>query len=258
LRREHRCGSASSMPTLVDGDTTLYYEEHGTGYPVLLLAPGGMRSSIAWWERAPFHPVRELSTQYRVIAMDQRNAGRSRAPVTATDGWHTYVADHVSLLDHLGIQRCHVLGACIGAAFALRLIATAPARVSAAVLLQPIGLSNDNRAAFHAIFDSWGEELTSSRPELTTDAIAGLRANLYDGEFVFSVSRADVRRCPAPLLVLRGSDIYHPAEISEEVARLAPRAEFVTTWKEGPAVAAAVVRVREFLAANSPPDTAGK
>ena len=34
------------MPTFKRGDVTLYYEEFGSGYPILLFAPGGMRSSM--------------------------------------------------------------------------------------------------------------------------------------------------------------------------------------------------------------------
>jgi pimeloyl-ACP methyl ester carboxylesterase len=240
------------MPNLTRGDTTIHYEVHGSGYPILLFAPGGMRSSIPWWERSPFHPVRELAGRHSLIAIDQRNAGQSRAPVNASDGWHTYAADHLALLDHLGIERCHLLGGCIGGAFALRLIADAPARVSAAVLQQPIGLGGDNRAAFHGLFDSWAEELVQGRPDVTQDALAGLKANLYGGDFVFSVSRSDVRRCPVPLLVLRGNDIYHPSETSEEIARTAPRAELVSSWKEGDDLVQAVARVRAFLATNAP------
>ena len=39
-----------------------------------------------------------LSPHFRVIAMDQRNAGASRAPVSADDGWHTYTRDQLALL----------------------------------------------------------------------------------------------------------------------------------------------------------------
>jgi pimeloyl-ACP methyl ester carboxylesterase len=241
-----------AMPTFTCEETEIHYEVHGDGYPVVLFAPGGMRSSIPYWDRSPFHPVRELRGQFRVVAIDQRNAGQSRAPVSAKDGWHTYAADHLALLDHLGIDRCHLLGACIGGSFSLRLIATAPERVTAAVLLQPIGLGGDNRHVFHALLDGWAEELVRDRPDLTPEAFAGLRSNLYGGDFVFSVSRDDVRRCPAPLLVLRGNDVYHPAETSEEIARIAPRAELVASWKDGPDVRLAVARVLAFLAEHTP------
>ena len=239
------------MATFTRGETSIHYEEHGSGHPVLLFAPGGMRSSIEFWNRMPFHPVRELAGSFRVVAMDQRNAGQSRAPVSAADGWRTYTSDHVALLDHLGVERCHLLGGCIGGAFALSLVVAAPSRVTAAVLQQPIGLA-DNRAAFHELFDGWAGDLVRSRPDVTPDALAGLRANLYDGDFVFSASRDDVRKAPVPLLVLRGNDLYHPAEISEEIARFAPRGELVASWKEGDALVRAVARVKAFFAEHAP------
>ncbi len=92
------------MATFKRGDITLYFEEFGSGYPILLFAPGGMRSSIEFWHQSPFDPTVELAKDFRVIAMDQRNAGQSRAPISASDGWETYAEDHVALLDHLGIK----------------------------------------------------------------------------------------------------------------------------------------------------------
>ena len=242
------------MPTFVRGDTSIHYEVYGTGHPVLLLAPGGMRSSIPFWDRAPFHPVQELAGQFQVIAMDQRNAGQSVAPVSASDGWPSYTSDHIALLDHLGIATCHVLGGCIGGAFCLALVAAAPGRITAAVLQQPIGLGEDNRAAFHKMFDAWAEELVQVRPDVTPEALAGLKTNLYDGDFVFSVSRNEVRTARAPLLILRGNDLYHPAETSEEIVRLAPRAELVANWKQGNDLVRAVSRVKSFLATHAPED----
>ena len=75
---------------------------------------------------------------------------------------------------------------------------------------------------------------------------------MYDGEFVFSVSRASVADCPAPLLVLRGNDVYHPSSISEEIVRLAPRAELVHDWKTGDDLPLAVAHVRRFLSEHTP------
>jgi len=240
------------VPTFVRGDTSIHYEVYGTGHPVLLLAPGGLRSSIPFWDLAPFHPVRELAGLFQVIAMDQRNAGQSRAPVSAADGWQSYTSDHVALLDHLGIESCHLLGGCIGGAFSLSLVAAVPARITAAVLQQPIGLAGDNRDAFCKMFDAWAEELLKARPDVTAEALAEFRTNLFAGEFVFSVSRDEVRTAGAPLLVLRGNDLYHPSETSEEIARIAPRAELVSSWKEGADLHRAVSRVKSFLAEHTP------
>ena len=88
------------MPTFEQGSVALYYEVSGEGFPVLLFAPGGMRSAIDFWA-GEWNPIDALAPHFQVIAMDQRNAGKSRAPITASDGWHSYAEDHVALLDHL-------------------------------------------------------------------------------------------------------------------------------------------------------------
>ena len=91
-------------------DVSIYYEDSGAELPaVLLIAPGGMKSAIGFWNNTPWDPRIHLEGRYRVIAMDQRNAGNSTAPVTAADGWHTYTADQLGLMDHLGIDRRSVL-----------------------------------------------------------------------------------------------------------------------------------------------------
>lgn len=242
----------SRMPTLRRGELRIEYEVHGSGYPLLLLAPGGMRSATAIWSRAPFHPIQEFARHYRVITMDQRNAGASRAPITAADGWHSYTDDQLALLDELQVERCHLLGGCIGGAFALSLIARAPERVSAAVLQQPIGYSGSNREVFYELFDGWVAELEQTRADIPRDALPPFRSRLYDGEFVFSVSREAVAACAVPLLVLRGNDVYHPSQISEEIVRLAPRAELVHDWKTGDDLPLAVAHVRRFLSEHTP------
>ena len=84
------------------------------------------------------------------------------------------------------------------------------------------------------------------------EALAGLKANLYSGDFAFSVSRDEVKTAGAPLLILRGNDLHHPAETSEEIARVAPRAELVASWKEGSDLVRAVSSVKLFLAAHTP------
>jgi pimeloyl-ACP methyl ester carboxylesterase len=240
------------MPMFERGDVHLFYEEHGEGHPVLLFAPGGMRSRIEAWAQAPWNPLEELADSFRVIAMDQRNAGRSRAPVREGDGWATYTADHVALLDHLGVERCHVLGGCIGGSYCLGLMQAAPARVTAAVLQQPIGLGPDNRAAFHAMFDSWADELRAKREDVPDAAWASFRERMYGDDFVFNVSRDFVSKCAIPMLVLMGNDLYHPSETSREIVELAPNAELVEHWKDPETVGPAVARVRDFFQAHTP------
>ncbi|MYE12269.1 MAG: alpha/beta hydrolase [Gammaproteobacteria bacterium] len=231
-------------------DITLYYEDHGAGFPVLLFAPGGMRSAATFWEGSQFNPIVELSTRFRVIAMDQRNAGRSRAPVSADDGWHTYTADHIALLDHLGVERTHLLGGCIGGPYCLGLIQAAPERVASAVLQQSIGFE-DNRQLFYDMFQGWADDIAPDHPEADEAAWRSFRSNMYDGDFDFNVGRDFVASCETPMLVLMGSDPYHPESTSREIADIAPNATLVERWKS-PAEDGTVAKVIAFLEAHTP------
>ena len=232
-------------------DVKIYYEEHGSGFPILLIAPGGMLSAVSYWQNTPWNPIEQLSGSYRVIAMDQRNAGQSVAPITGADSWHVYTSDQLALLDHLGVERFHVAGMCIGGPYVMGLIERAPERVASGVLFQPIGL-DDNRQAFFDMFDSWANGLKPARPEVTESDWASFRQSMYGGDFLFNVDRDFVAGCQTPLLVLCGKDLYHPESTSREIAALAPNAGFIEDWKEGDARDKARAAVADFLAANTP------
>jgi pimeloyl-ACP methyl ester carboxylesterase len=238
------------MPSFERDDVVLHYIEEGEGFPVLLFAPGGMRSAAGFWKSSPWNPVVELSDRYRVIAMDQRNAGQSTAPVRDTDGWHTYTADHLALLDHLGVERCHVIGGCIGGPYCFGVMQAAPDRVASAVLQQTIGAC-DNRQAFYEMFDSWAQEIAGDHPEASAETWRAFRSRMYDGDFLFNVDRDFVAACQTPMVVLMGDDLYHPQVTSREIAELAPRAELVEHWKEEDVLSETIARVRSFLAANT-------
>ena len=183
------------MAEFTRGDISLYYEIHGDGFPVLLFAPGGMRSSIeVWTTGSEWNPITALAPHFKVIAMDQRNAGRSTAPISGNDNWHTYTEDHVALLDHLGIDTCHVLGGCIGGPYCFGVIQAIPSRICSAVIQQSIGFDN-NRDTFYGLFDGWADALKPSRAEVTDDMWQRFRSNMFDGDFVFNVDQDFVRGC---------------------------------------------------------------
>jgi pimeloyl-ACP methyl ester carboxylesterase len=236
------------VPVVTRDDAEIHYEVHGSGFPVLTLAPGGMRSAGDWWAKMPWNPVTELAADYQVIAMDQRNAGSSRAPVTGNEDWDTYAADQLAVLDDLGVERCHVVGMCIGGAFIAKLLTSAPERFARAVALQPIGLDG-NRAAFQEMFDGWAAELAPAHPEAGPDAWVSYRSNMYDGEnTLFSVPDSVLPTIGAPVLVLRGDDVYHPRSASEVMASTVPDARLVELWKDPEHLPAATAAIAEFLA----------
>jgi pimeloyl-ACP methyl ester carboxylesterase len=249
------------MPVLERDGARIHYEVSGDGYPVLLFAPGGLQSVAQLWRERPdapgqpmpwIDPVAELSDMFCVVAMDQRNAGSSTAPIGAADGWDTYADDHIALLDHLGFERAHVMGGCIGSSYCLGLCQRAPGRVSAAVLQNPIGLSADNRDLFLAMFDGWAAQLQSARDDVEPGAVATFREHMFGGDFVFSVDRPFVRQCGVPMLVLAGNDAFHPTAVAEEIASLASDAELVLEWTSPTYADETRQRVRDFLRSHTP------
>lgn len=228
--------------------TSIYFEERGSGFPVLLLAPGGMRSGIDMWRNAAVDPWGSYAGDFRLIAMDQRNTGRSEGPLEPADPWGMYASDQLGLLDHLGVDRFMVMGCCIGCSFILKLVETAPERVVAAVLEQPIGVGAANRELFSEMGRSWATDLLGKRSDLDAGTVERFLQAMWKDDFVVSVSRNVISSCPVPVLVLPGIDDYHPTETGREVAALAPRSKVVEPWKDTPEhVAAATAAVRRFL-----------
>lgn len=109
------------------GGASLHVEEYGAGPPLLLL--GGLGASTLLW----FRQIDALRRRFRVVAPDNRGAGRSDAP----PGPYTIAllaADALAVLDALGIERAHVLGASMGGYIAQELALAHPDRVDRLVL----------------------------------------------------------------------------------------------------------------------------
>jgi len=247
------------VPMLKRPDGEIYYEEFGSGFPILLYAPGGLRSNLNMWHHPKDGPKRPwcdwtevLAPKFRVIAMDQRNAGQSRCAIEADHGWHTYAADHMALMDHLGHRRFHTLGGCIGGSYCLKAIETAPDRVTAAVLQNPIGLHPEHTDYFPKSHVEWSAERRAERPDLDEAKIAAFGRNMWGKDFVFCVDRDFVRNCPVPTMLLPGTDIPHPAATSDELAKLLPGVEVLTNWRGPEHMDQQAARVIDFLERHTP------
>jgi pimeloyl-ACP methyl ester carboxylesterase len=110
------------MPTLRTNDAELYYEETGSGEPVLLLH--GLGSSTLDW--AP--QIEALRGSYRVIALDARGSGRSRDLLTPGGPFSVpqFAADAAALLDNRGATPAHVVGLSMGGMIAFQLAVDSP------------------------------------------------------------------------------------------------------------------------------------
>lgn len=142
------------MPDVMRPDgTTIHYEVFGSGFPLLLLAPGGVNSQIEFWQRSIINPIESFADEFMVIGMDQRHCGRSKTGLTPFS-YGEAMQDQIAVLNDLGLARAHVMGGCIGCAYALRLADQAPARIAGAVMQDPVGLDQTNSLeTFYAMFN---------------------------------------------------------------------------------------------------------
>jgi len=244
----------------VKGPVRIHYQEFGSGFPLLLIAGGGLNSTIAGLTN-PFNAIEEFKGEFRCIASDLRNAnnGQSSGPLEVDRPWDMYTDDHLGVMDHLGIDKFAVMGFCIGGPFIWNLLKRAPNRVVAAVLAQPSGwrpemptLSYDNN------MEGWGPQLVKRRPEITMQTVDRFLTKMYKNvDFVFTVNRDFVRTCQTPVLILPDDIPGHPYAVAMEAAMLAPKSQVsIYPWKEPKErIPLAIRHIRSFLKANRPAAT---
>jgi pimeloyl-ACP methyl ester carboxylesterase len=254
-------GPRGAAPSFyLKGPVRIRYEEAGSGFPLLLIAGGGLNSTIAGLMRGdPFNPIEEFKREYRCIVSDLRNAtdGQSSGPLEIDRPWDAYTDDHLGVMDHLGIDKFMVMGFCIGGPFIWNLLRRAPDRIVAAVLAQPSGSRPEMRDLFYDNnIKGWGPALAARRPEITMEMVDKFLTRMYrnNPDFVFTVTRDFVRTCQTPVLILPDDVPAHPYAVAMEAAMLAPKAEVsMFPWKEPKArIPLAVRQIRSFLRAHRP------
>jgi pimeloyl-ACP methyl ester carboxylesterase len=249
----------TAMSFYEKGPVRIRYEEVGSGFPLLIIAGGGLNSTISALARGPFNPMEEFKGEYRCIAADLRNAndGQSSGPLDIDRPWDSYTDDHIGLMDHLGIGKFVVMGFCIGGPFVWNLLKRAPDRVVAAVLAQPSGSRPEARDLFYeGNMKTWGPALVKRRPDITMEVVDKFLTRMYrtNPDFVFTVTRDFVRNCQTPVLILPDDIPAHPYAVAMEAAMLAPKAEVsMFPWKEPKErIPLAVRQIRSFLRAHRP------
>jgi pimeloyl-ACP methyl ester carboxylesterase len=241
------------------GSVRIHFQEAGSGFPLLLIAGGGLNSTISALARGPFNAIEEFKGEYRCIAADLRNAneGQSSGPLEIDRPWDAHTDDHIGLMDHLGIDKFMVMGFCIGGPLVWNLLKRAPDRVVAAVLAQPSGSRPEMRDLFYeGNMKTWGPALTARRPDITMETVNKFLTRMYrtNPDFVFTVTRDFVRNCQTPVLILPDDIPAHPYAVAMEAAMLAPKAEVsMFPWKEPKErIPLAVRQIHSFLRAHRP------
>ena len=277
--------------------TSVHYEVFGEGNgrtPLLLLAPGGVNSQIEFWQRSAINPIESFSDEFTVIGMDQRHCGQSKTALEPFN-YEKAMLDQIAVLNDLDVPRAHVMGGCIGCAYALRLADQAPARVGGLIMQDPVGLDETNSP--ETFYDMFNPTIRLCRAEgldaviaaaqrdpifmqnneagpfaqrihdepLFADAVRTMRREAYialvvefrDGMWpnlppYFAVNEVSVQRSYAPMLVLPGSDPFHPTGIGHRICNEAPNARCLDVdARSAEKMPATLDAIREFLREHS-------
>lgn len=130
------------MPTAVIDGIETAFDVRGDGDPILMFSPGGFNAHRQNWSELGVYRgldlVDQLSNRFACITFDRRESGESGGRVERI-GWDHYVRQGLGLLDHLGIERAHLMGGCIGCSAVISAAVAAPERVRSMVLYSPAG-----------------------------------------------------------------------------------------------------------------------
>ena len=120
----------------------VHYEVHGSGPPMIMMAPGAFDATIDKWSTtlvwSQVRPLETIAQKYMCIAYDRREAGLSEGRIEHIS-WSTYAAESAGLLDHLGIDSTFVIGGCMGASAAFAFAVAYPQRTRGLILHWPMG-----------------------------------------------------------------------------------------------------------------------
>ncbi|MGE0598513.1 MAG: alpha/beta fold hydrolase [Dehalococcoidia bacterium] len=125
------------MPYATVNAARLYYEQHGSG-PDLVFLHGAGGNHLVWWQQ-----VAEFSKRYRCTTFDARGWGLSRGEMAV--GRFALGTDLVALLEHLGIEKTHVIAQSMGGRAVAGLCRLAPQKALSFVLCGTTAGATDDR-----------------------------------------------------------------------------------------------------------------
>ena len=226
------------MPAIPVADGEIYYEERGSGYP-LVLAHGVGGNHAIWYQQ-----VHEYARHYRVITFDHRGFGNSID--SAGHGRNAFVADLQALLDHLEIERAALVGQSMGGGTCLGLSAFQPERVSALVMCDSLhgfvessaikAIMDESRAATAELSQLERVLGDSTRLNNPTQAMLYTQLNSFNrvnrknlsGAFSPLVAPDALAATGVPVLFLVGeSDVLFPARAVRQMHKEVTGSAFV-------------------------------
>lgn len=126
---------------VIDGITTRY-EVVGSGPPLLMYSPGGFDATLEKWKTLGVYArvklLDHLPEKYTCIVFDRRETGQSGGRVEPI-AWAHYVTQGKGLLEHLKIEKAHLMGGCMGCCPVVAFAVAHPRSVLSMILWWPVG-----------------------------------------------------------------------------------------------------------------------
>ncbi len=279
------------MPiALIDGIATRY-DVVGQGPPLLMYSPGGFDATIEKWSTQGIYAqcrlLEHLSKSFRCIVFDRRESGQSGGRVERV-AWADYVAQGRGLLDHLGIEKAHLMGGCMGCCPVIAFAVRHPDRVISLVLFWPVGgaryrLSSHARFAEHLSFERanglaavidvallgksfgadprggpWASVLRRDHEFAARFAaqdaaiyqlvVSGMGRMLIDRDTAPGAEPEDLLRLSVPTLIVPGSDASHAISAARYLQECIPGSDYWDAPVSRQAGRETATRLRDFLA----------
>jgi len=266
------------MPIAKVNGAEIYYEEAGSGSP-LILSPGGLQGVLS-----SYQPVSaKLSQAHRVITYDRRFGGQSNSPLVVQT-WDLVCQDVIGLMDVLRIEKAHLGGGSFGAAIALgcavrypeRVRAIVPSNIAGGVICEVYLAMKLFKSAemamtqgIKAVVDAFDPDdrfapftperaqydpqyrrmLEAMPPEDFAQVMRDTIYALFEGPYLtLGMSEKRLRGLRTPTLLMPGNNDIHPRRVAEQVHRLIPNARWAEVRPHAEEPDTYVHRVRQFLA----------
>ena len=274
---------------LIDGIATRY-EVVGSGPALLIFSPGGFDATLDKWSTqgiyARIKPVDHLSRAFTCIIFDRRETGESGGRVERIT-WAHYVAQGKGLLDHLGIDRAHIMGACMGCCPAAAFGVAHPESTRSLLLYWPVGgpryrINGHLRFAQHLAYvqqhgldavvalaqegNSFGkdprggpwvsllrrdpqfaEAYARQDPERYKLLVQSMGRTLIDRDTVPGAEPEDLLRLEIPALIVPGRDASHGTSAARYLEECLTGSQYWDVAVEEQTAEAAPARLLEFL-----------
>jgi pimeloyl-ACP methyl ester carboxylesterase len=281
------CGAI--VPNAVLDGISTRYEVIGDGPPLLLYAPGGFDATIEKWRAlgvyARIQLLNHLPKKYRCIVFDRRECGESGGRVEAI-GWQHYARQGKLLLEHLKIERAHVMGGCMGVSCVVAFAVACPQATASMLLWWPVGgakyrIKGHERFFQHLAFlktaglegvvehvkregkafnadpkgGPWAAPIRTDKAFAADfvkaknyeQTVEQMRRNLLDRDTAPGAEPEALLKLDIPALIIPGKDESHATSAARYLEECLPRAQYWDVLPDAQTEAASAPRLLQFL-----------